>query len=62
MAFRHRTANSFLFGTKIKIKIYSPQTSAEQEQGHTPDTLPGFVLQVSNQARATRSSEQEPRA
>ena len=28
----HRTANSFLFGTKIKVKIYSPQTSAEQEQ------------------------------
>ena len=26
----HRTANSFLFGTKIKI--YSPQTLAEQEQ------------------------------
>ena len=27
----HRTAHSFLFGTKIKVKIYSPQTSAEQE-------------------------------
>jgi len=30
--FQHRAANSFLFFTKIKIKIYSPQTSVEQEQ------------------------------
>jgi len=58
----YRTANSFLFGTKVKIKIYSPQTLAEQEQVHTPDTLPDFVLQLGCQACVLRSSEQEPQA
>jgi len=38
----HRTAHSSLFGTKVKIKIYSSQTLAEQEQAQhvgQPDRL-----------------------
>jgi len=30
---QHQTASSFLICNKIKVKIYSPQASAEQEQG-----------------------------
>jgi len=30
---QHQAASSFLICTKIKVKIYSPQTSSEQEQG-----------------------------